>query len=240
MQLCDFGCNRPAIKQFKSGKFCCSNSTSSCPVMKEKNSQTLKELRDKKGNSYWKNGHPKGSSKGTSLKGKSWEEIFGDRADIERLKRAESLKGNKNWDNLSDDQKNWHAEKARQNILKRYESGWLPKAGRCKKYLYESPIAGKVYLDGTWELTVAKWLDHKQFNWKRNTKRFPYTNLKGKVSYYTPDFWIEELKGYLEVKGYETDLDRCKWKQFPEMLTIWKKEEIKNLEWSHNGIGADC
>ena len=64
--------------------------------------------------------------------------------------------------------------------------------------------------------------------------------LAGKVSYYTPDFWIEELKGYLEVKGYETDLDRCKWKQFPEMLTIWKKEEIKNLEWSHNGIGADC
>ena len=52
-------------------------------------------------------------------------------------------------------------------------------------------------------------------------------NLKNQISYYTPDFWVEELNGYLEIKGYETELDRCKWKQFSETLTIWKKKELK-------------
>ena len=89
----------------------------------------------------------------------------------------------------------------RDRIIARYEAGWMPKAGRCKKYKYVSPIAGEVYLDGTWELAVAKWLDKKQYNWKRNTKRFQYTNLKGTISHYVPDFWVEELNSYVEVKG---------------------------------------
>jgi hypothetical protein len=119
-------------------------------------------------------------------------------------------------------------KKQRANIIKRYEAGWSPKAGRCKKYKHSSPIAGEVYLDGTWELAVAVWLDSKKYIWKRNTKRFQYINLKGSISHYTPDFWIEGI-GYLEVKGYETNLDRCKWSQFIEPLTIWKKKELKEL-----------
>jgi hypothetical protein len=82
---------------------------------------------------------------------------------------------------------------------------------------------------GNWELAVAKWLDTQKYNWKRNTKRFQYTNLKNVISHYTPDFWVEELNGYLEVKGYETELDRCKWKQFTENLTVWKKKDLQNL-----------
>jgi len=119
------------------------------------------------------------------------------------------------------------SELARKRIIKRYEEGWLPKAGRCKKYVHTSPIAGIIHLDGTWELAVAKWLDSKQYNWKRNTKRFQYINLKNSISHYTPDFWVEELGGYLEVKGYETALDRCKWSQFTEPLLIWKNKELK-------------
>ena len=83
--------------------------------------------------------------------------------------------------------------KQRERIIARYEAGWMPKAGRCKKYKYTSPIAGEVWLDGTWELAVAKWLDKNAYNWKRNTTRFQYTNLKGTVSHYVPDFWVEEL-----------------------------------------------
>ena len=120
-------------------------------------------------------------------------------------------------------------EKQRQRILLRYEAGWMPKAGRCKKFKYISPIAGEVYLDGTWELAVANWLDKNKYNWARNKKRFKYINLRGTVSHYVPDFWVEELGGYLEVKGYETELDRCKWSQFSDPLTIWKRKELKNL-----------
>jgi hypothetical protein len=120
--------------------------------------------------------------------------------------------------------------KQRVRIINRYESGWMPKAGRCKKYKYVSEIAGEVYLDGTWELAVAKWLDENQYNWKRNTKRFQYINLKGTISHYVPDFWVEEFNSYIEVKGYETKLDRCKWSQFSLPLIIWKKTELKKMK----------
>lgn len=120
--------------------------------------------------------------------------------------------------------------KQRNRIIARYEAGWMPKAGRCKKYKYVSPIAGEVYLDGTWELAVAKWLDKKEYNWKRNTTRFRYTNLKGVISHYTPDFWVDELSSYVEVKGYETALDRCKWSQFNQPLVVWKRAKLKELK----------
>lgn len=117
-------------------------------------------------------------------------------------------------------------DRMRQLIISRYEAGWMPKAGRCKKYTHISPIAGTVSLDGTWELGVAVWLDQQGYTWRRNTRRFPYTHLKGHLSHYTPDFWVDELGGYLEVKGYETALDQCKWSQFKEPLIVWKKAEL--------------
>lgn len=117
-------------------------------------------------------------------------------------------------------------EQQRRNILKRYEEGWMPKAGRSKKFLYESSIAGSVYVDGTWELKVAQWLDINVKFWSRNTKRFEYFDTD-KRRYYTPDFWIEDWDSYLEVKGYETKLDRCKWSQFADPLIIWKRKELE-------------
>lgn len=120
-------------------------------------------------------------------------------------------------------------ESQRDKIVARYKAGWMPKAGRCKKFTHISPIAGTVLVDGTWELKVAKWLDEQHYNWKRNIMRFQYTNLSGKISHYTPDFWVEELNGYLEIKGYETALDRCKWSQFNESLVVWKREELTSM-----------
>lgn len=228
--LCDFGCGNNSIKTFKTGKNCCSNSANACPAMKEKNSTIAKNNRARAGDSYWKNGHPKGSRGGTSLKGKTYNEIFGDE---EAKKKKQNLSHiairNQIYKNLSVEAKTSHAEKARENIVKRYESGWMPKAGRCKKYKHESPTAGIVFLDGTWELSVAKYLDEKKLNWIRNTERFAYINLKGKTSYYTPDFWIQEFNSYLEVKGYETELDRCKWSQFNKPLMVWKKKDLKEM-----------
>lgn len=110
-------------------------------------------------------------------------------------------------------------------MKKRYSEGWEPVCGRCKKYDYESPIAGKIKVDGNWELEVAKYLDSIGVEWKRNKKRFQYINLNGNISTYQPDFVIQN-RYYIEVKGYETDLDRCKWSQFQEHLTIFKKEQI--------------
>ena len=37
------------------------------------------------------------------------------------------------------------AVRARLNIIKRYENGWMPKAGRCKKYKHISCFVGSAF-----------------------------------------------------------------------------------------------
>lgn len=118
-------------------------------------------------------------------------------------------------------------EKISEAIKKRYEKGWMPKAGRCEKIDYNSPIAGLIKVDGTWELAVAQYLDQQQLRWTRNTKKFDYVDDSGNKRKYTPDFYVESWGAYLEIKGYETDLDRAKWRNFPEKLVVWKKKELK-------------
>lgn len=241
---CSYGCGQIAIVQFKSGKYCCGKSTSSCPEMKRQNSAKVKKLREGKGNTFWKNGHPKGSKNGTSLKGKTYEDIYGTEEALKRKRLlSEKQKGKNTWASISHEKQEEIRQACSDRIIARYESGWMPKAGRCKKYTYVSPNAGTVSLDGSWELMAAQWFDMKQFNWKRNTKRFAYINLKGKRSHYTPDFYVEGI-GYIEVKGYKTKLDECKWDQFPEKLTVWFKDTIEtikeDLEGWQSGNAVDC
>jgi hypothetical protein len=110
-----------------------------------------------------------------------------------------------------------------------YASGWEPVCGRSKKYKHISPIAGEILVDGTWELKVAQHLDSLGVKWNRNRIRFNYTRPDGKAATYQPDFYVHDWSSFLEVKGYETELDRCKWSQFSEPLIIWRKKEIKDL-----------
>ena len=64
--------------------------------------------------------------------------------------------------------------------------------------------------------------------YERNKVGFKYLKENGKQSLYFPDFKLQDGR-YIEVKGYETDLDRCKWRQFPYTLIILRKFEIENL-----------
>ena len=239
---CEYGCGAPATVKFKSGKMCCSASSSSCPAMRKKNSNGVKShiasLTDP--NKRWKNGHPRGSKNGTSLKGKNWTEIYGNRAEAEKKKRQHG-QGKNAWIKMTAEQQQEHRENARTRIVQRYEQGWMPRAGRCKKIKYHSPVAGDITVDGTWELLVAKHLDTLNILWGRNTKRFQYIDTNGKCRHYTPDFWVDTWSTYIEVKGYETELDRCKWSQFPAKLQVWKKDIIsKLLESGQDGNAADC
>lgn len=166
----------------------------------------------------------------SNRKGKNYNEIFGDKS-IEIRKKLSIIGIGKN----KGIGKTFEKEQERRSkislaINKKYESGWLPRAGRCKKIKYYSPIAGQIIVDGTWELLVAQWLDAKKYNWYRNKKRFLYIKPNDKNGHYTPDFYINDINSYLEVKGYETELDRCKWKQFKEKLIIFKKEEIDKIK----------
>lgn len=124
------------------------------------------------------------------------------------------------------------ATKAKMSKIKRalYDSGWESNAGRCKKYDYSSPIAGEIKVDGTWELIFCKYADANNLKWSRNKKRFPYINQNGKYSTYQPDFYVEEWNCFVEVKGYETDQDRAKWRDFPEPIKILRKAEIDMIK----------
>lgn len=120
--------------------------------------------------------------------------------------------------------------KIRIKINERYAIGWEVKCGRAKKYDYISPIAGKIKVDGSWELKVAEYLDLIGVIWYRNKIRFEYFNtLKNKKSTYCPDFYVKDWNTYIEVKGYKTDLDIIKWNQFLHNLIIWQKSELKSL-----------
>ena len=230
---CDFGCGNTAIKTFKSGRSCCSMSTSKCPAMKERLSQSRRghynwDLIQE----YYNAGYSQRDiGKKFNVSAGTIHNAVKDKKLICRdQKSAVSLARRQGKGKMSATALKESATRARHSIIKRYEAGWMPKAGRCKKYKYISPIAGEVYLDGTWELAVARWLDEKGYSWKRNTKRFQYTNLKGTISHYVPDFWIKELNSYVEVKGYETELDRCKWAQFKDPLVVWKRKELTEMK----------
>lgn len=166
------------------------------------------------------------------MKGKTYEQLYGkEKADEMKLKISKgTTKAQKD-----PDLKVRHAKAVSEGMKQKYIDGWKPKCGRCKKIDYTSPIAGIISVDGSWELITAKYLDKLGVNWNRNTKRFEYTNLSGGKSTYCPDFYIEESSifgeaTYIEVKGYETELDRCKWSQFPEKLLVWKRQEIELME----------
>ena len=131
-----------------------------------------------------------------------------------------------------------HSDKTKHQMSEtakmRYADGWECKAGRCPKYDYSSPIAGDIKVDGSWELIFCKYADAKKLKWNRNKVRFNYVKPDGKESTYQPDFYVDEWDAYVEVKGYETDLDKSKWEQFPKnlKLKILRKKEISELdEW---------
>lgn len=137
--------------------------------------------------------------------------------------------------------KNWnHSEdtKSRLSNIKKelYISGWSGQCGRAKKYKYCSPIAGEVLLDGTWELLVARYLDHLQVKWERNIKRFSYQHSNGGQSTYCPDFYVNDWDSFIEVKGYETELDLIKWSQFDKKLLVWRKDKITQIESELAGV----
>jgi len=105
--------------------------------------------------------------------------------------------------------------------------GFKEKSGRCKKYLYTKKDGNKVWLQGSWELTLATFFDEKNIPWDKNKNGFPY-KFENKDRKYYPDFYV--LGKYIEVKGYQTNQDIEKWKQFQYPLIILKKEGMKDLD----------
>ena len=95
--------------------------------------------------------------------------------------------------------------------------------GRTKQIVVDG-----IKLQGQWEVDFYLWAKDQGLNPVRPTESFTY-DWNGTRTYF-PDFYIESLELYVEVKGYETDRDRAKWLQFPEKLCIIKETEIKKIK----------
>ena len=220
--ICKHGCGCQG--RYLIGKnYCCEKNVSRCPAIR------AKLAKKQTGVAPWNKG--KTGEQQAWNKGKTNEELYGKEKAAELSARVSAkLIGHPNLGvagtKKTEEQRR---EKIRNSINKRYKNGWMPKAGRCKKIDYNSPIAELIKVDGTWELEVAQYLDKIGVKWKRNKNRFAY-NYDSKERFYTPDFYIEDIDSYLEVKGFETDKDRSKWSQFDHKLLVWKKQEIKAIK----------
>jgi len=210
----------------RNGKWCCSKHYNSCTGKIEKDrkkklnkivsEETKKKIsKAKKGQKPWN-------------LGKTYEEIWGKKKASEyRKKISDALLGNSGIASTESKERE-RRRKISEKTKERYANGWQPKAGRCKKIKYKSEIAGDITLDGSWELDVAKTLDENCINWTRNKNRFEYY-YDGKSRFYTPDFFLVDLKIYLEVKGYQTEKDIAKWNYFNHSLSVFKKEAMKKI-----------
>lgn len=91
-------------------------------------------------------------------------------------------------------------------------------SGRVKLIDYNG-----IKLKGNWEVEVAKWLDELNIKWEHETKMFKYI-WNDTQHIYFPDFYLPSLDIYIEVKGYETERDREKWKVVKNLFVIKSKE----------------
>ena len=110
----------------------------------------------------------------------------------------------------------------RPGSVRNFKSGW-----------YTSPIAGKVWMDSSYEFVVAEYLDSKKYRWIKNTKGFPYRKIEDgteRDANYVPDFYIEDLDLWVETKGYFVENDQRKLDAFPHKIKLITKKTIYNKD----------
>jgi hypothetical protein len=163
------------------------------------------------------------------LTGKTYEEGYGENV-AEKMKKkiSQKLKGHHNWDKVPKEDKEYLRERSRQLILKRYEQGWLPKAGRCKKIAYDSKSCGIVKLDGSWELCVAIYLDDKNISWNNDSISFPFTGS-------APDIGAMEYQNYSLPLIYKTgDLNKDNQVNLEDIKLLMENWSSQNLLYDLN------
>ncbi|QGZ16041.1 hypothetical protein Kuja_0500 [Vibrio phage vB_VchM_Kuja] len=84
-------------------------------------------------------------------------------------------------------------------------------------------------LKGNWELLVAKWLDANNIEWEGETHPQEYIWRESPHLYF-PDFYLPAYECFIEVKGYKTERDECKWAYCTKPLYIIRGEHIKLLD----------
>lgn len=142
----------------------------------------------------------------------------------ERSRIANQEKNQRIWNDP--DFRKKHRESMKRAVENNPDSYTSSNRGRTKQIEYDG-----IKLHGQWELDFYKWAKENGLKPKRPSTGFPYY-WHGNRTYF-PDFYIDSIDVYVEVKGYETDRDQAKWNQFPKKLVVIKERQIKEIR---NGI----
>lgn len=135
-----------------------------------------------------------------------------------RKKLSEAAK-RKVW---TDDMRLKHSLSMKKAVIDNPESYSSGNRGRVKRIEFD----GKTF-QGKWELYFYQWCVSNNICVEKCTDWFDY-DWNGKRKY-CPDFFLKQYNCYVEVKGYKTDRDEAKWKQFTKKLIIVEKKDIPKL-----------
>jgi hypothetical protein len=116
------------------------------------------------------------------------------------------------------------SEGMKRAILENPESYTSSNRGRVKQIIIDG-----VKLHGSWEAAFYSWAKKNDLKPERCLNGFDYF-WNGKERKYFPDFYLPNLNLYVEVKGYETEQDREKWRQFPERIIVLRRPEINMIK----------
>lgn len=225
--ICDFGCGKEAIHQFKTGRWCCSVNTNSCEGKRKKDSDK------KKGKiPNFKNGHPRGMLGKHSWNAGLTQKDYSD--EIREILHQASIKGGRNSSGKGGtEQKEIERKQKISKRMKEIGGGYREGSGRGKKGRYKG-----YWCDSSWELAWVIYHLENNIKFERNWKKFPY-EYEGKVHYYIPDFILESGE-YVEIKGYDTDQAKAKIAAFPEKIFLIKNVDMqKYLEYTTAKYGKD-
>ena len=218
MKKCEFGCGHSATFLLKNGKWCCSLSVNSCPGMRKKNSGSLK------GKAKWVNRpHPRGMlGRSHRFSGKTYEEIYGDRAEEMVAKRAESNRGNTGVAKTKDGE-----DKRRRNISSSMKGnpkvgGYRKGSGRGKKGWYKG-----YWCDSSWELAWVIYNLEHGIRFQRNKQKYPY-QWNGENHSYLPDFILDDDE-LIEIKGWVDEKTKVKISSCAKSVTVLTKKEMSPI-----------
>ena len=135
--------------------------------------------------------------------------------------RAQKSKIMKEW--WTDERRKKQSEKMKEVVSSNPNSYKGRNRGKVRKVEIDG-----IVVTGNWEAEFYRWAKEKNLNPQQCDRGFTY-HFSGERTYY-PDFWLGSIDVYVEVKGYETEKDRCKWSQFPKSLVIIKRKEIDEIK----------
>ena len=138
--------------------------------------------------------------------------------DETRKKLSEAAK-RKIW---TDERRNKHSDAMKEAVAKHPESYTSSNRGRTKQIVFDG-----IKFQGKWELEFYQYCKANDITIERSNEWFEY-EWNGSRKYF-PDFYLPDLDMYIEVKGYETDRDRAKWRDFPKKLKVIQKQDIMNI-----------